>query len=108
MARYGALSVLDHIGLVVRQGEVVALLGANGAGKTTTLRAISGVLRHSGSIKLYGAEISGLSPAARAGLGLAHVPQGRGTFEASRSRRTSGSEHTRSRTVSQFTEDIQT
>jgi branched-chain amino acid transport system ATP-binding protein len=80
VARYGTLSVLNHINLVVRQGEVVALLGANGAGKTTTLRAISGVLRHSGSIKLFGAEISGLSPATRAGLGLAHVPQGRGTF----------------------------
>ncbi len=80
VARYGTLSVLNHIDLVVRQGEMVALLGANGAGKTTTLRAISGVLRHSGSIKLYGAEISGLSAATRAGLGLAHVPQGRGTF----------------------------
>ena len=44
------------------------------------MRALSGVLRHSGSIKLDGIEISGLSAAKRAGLGLAHVPQGRGTF----------------------------
>jgi branched-chain amino acid transport system ATP-binding protein len=79
-ARYGSLRVLEGIDLVVRQGEMVALLGANGAGKTTTLRALSGVLRHSGSIKLNGAEIGGVSAARRAGLGLAHVPQGRGTF----------------------------
>src|SRR4051812_10062182 len=79
-AGYGLLSVIEGMDLVVRRGEMVALLGANGAGKTTTLRALSGVLRHNGSIKLNGAEISGLSPAKRAGLGLAHVPQGRGTF----------------------------
>jgi branched-chain amino acid transport system ATP-binding protein len=79
-ARYGALNVLEGIALTVRLGEMVALLGANGAGKTTTLRALSGVLRHSGSIKLNGAEISGLSAAQRAARGLAHVPQGRGTF----------------------------
>jgi branched-chain amino acid transport system ATP-binding protein len=80
VAQYGALRVIEGIELAVGQGEIVALLGANGAGKTTTLRAISGVLRHSGSIKLNGVEISGLSAAKRVGLGLAHVPQGRGTF----------------------------
>lgn len=79
-ARYGSLSVLEGIDLLVRKGEMVALLGANGAGKTTTLRALSGVLRHSGSIRLDAVEISGFSAAKRAGLGLAHVPQGRGTF----------------------------
>src|SRR5262249_19020729 len=79
-ARYGSLNVLEGISLVVRQGEMVALLGANGAGKTTTLRALSGVLRHTGSIKLNGVEISSLSAAKRAARGLAHVPQGRGTF----------------------------
>jgi branched-chain amino acid transport system ATP-binding protein len=108
VARYGTLSVLDHIDLVVRQGEVVALLGANGAGKTTTLRAISGVLRHSGSIKLNGAEISGLSPATRAGLGLAHVPQGRGTFASFTVEENLwlGAHTVKNRT--QVTEDIQT
>jgi branched-chain amino acid transport system ATP-binding protein len=79
-ARYGSLSVLGGIDLTVRRGEMVALLGANGAGKTTTLRALSGVLRHGGSIRLNGADISGLPAAKRAVLGLAHVPQGRGTF----------------------------
>ena len=79
-ARYGSLNVLEGIGLTVRRGEMVALLGANGAGKTTTLRALSGVLRHSGSIRLHGTEISSLSAARRAARGLAHVPQGRGTF----------------------------
>ena len=44
-ARYGSLSVLEGIDLLVGKGEMVALLGANGAGKTTTLRALSGVLR---------------------------------------------------------------
>ena len=79
-ARYGALNVLHGIELTVRQGEMVALLGANGAGKTTTLRALSGMLRHAGSIKLNGTEISALPAAKRVALGLAHVPQGRGTF----------------------------
>jgi branched-chain amino acid transport system ATP-binding protein len=79
-AGYGSLGVLDGVDIFVDKGEIVALLGANGAGKTTMLRAMSGVLRHGGSIKLNGVEISGLSAARRVALGLAHVPQGRGTF----------------------------
>jgi branched-chain amino acid transport system ATP-binding protein len=78
--RYGSLTVVTELGLTVGRGEMVALLGANGAGKTSTLRALSGVARHSGSIKLNGAEISGLSAAKRVSRGLAHVPQNRGTF----------------------------
>jgi branched-chain amino acid transport system ATP-binding protein len=67
--------------LTVGPGEVVALLGANGAGKTTTLRAISGLLRPaSGAIRLSGQDLAGVSPTARARLGLAHVPPDRGIF----------------------------
>ena len=79
-AGYGSLGILSGINLVVGKGEIVALLGANGAGKTTTLRALSGMLAHNGSIKLNGVEIKGTSAAQRVALGLAHVPQGRGTF----------------------------
>lgn len=79
-ASYGRLEVIRGINLVLGAGEIVALLGANGAGKTTTLRAISGALKHSGSIKFDGVEIGRKPAAARAAMGLAHVPQGRGTF----------------------------
>jgi branched-chain amino acid transport system ATP-binding protein len=79
-AGYGSLGVLAGVDIFVDKGEIVALLGANGAGKTTMLRALSGVLKHNGSIKLNGVEISSASAARRVALGLAHVPQGRGTF----------------------------
>jgi ABC-type branched-subunit amino acid transport system ATPase component len=60
---------------------VVALLGANSAGKTTTPRAISGLLKHgTGAVKLGGADLAGVAPAARARLGIAHVPSDRGLF----------------------------
>ena len=60
---------------------MVALLGANGAGKTTTLRAVSGLLKHgTGAVKLAGADLAGVAPAARARLGIAHVPSDRGLF----------------------------
>jgi branched-chain amino acid transport system ATP-binding protein len=79
-AGYGALDIVRGLDLVVEPGEIVALLGANGAGKTTTLRAISGALKHSGAVKLHGAEIGRMSAAKRTAYGLAHIPQGRGTF----------------------------
>jgi branched-chain amino acid transport system ATP-binding protein len=60
---------------------VVALLGPNGAGKTTTLRAISGLIRPlAGVIRIDGDDIAKRSPAARAQMGIAHVPEGRGVF----------------------------
>lgn len=79
-AGYGATQVLRGISLEVRAGEIVALLGANGAGKTTTLRALSGLLPARGQVQFDGLELGTVHPARRVALGLAHVPQGRGTF----------------------------
>jgi len=78
-AHYGPVQALRDVSLTVAQGEVVAVLGANGAGKTTTLRAISGTVARSGSIELDGKQIRG-GPEAAAKAGIAHVPEGRGTF----------------------------
>ena len=78
-ARYGPVQALTDVSLVVREGEVVAVLGANGAGKTTTLRAISGTVSRSGVIELDGKSLKG-GPEAIAKTGVAHVPEGRGTF----------------------------
>jgi branched-chain amino acid transport system ATP-binding protein len=79
-ARYGESEVLHGIDLDVAQGSIVALLGANGSGKTTTLRALTGAVRSSGSVLLDGREVIGLAPEAIARLGVAHVPEGRGTL----------------------------
>jgi branched-chain amino acid transport system ATP-binding protein len=79
-ARYGALQALYGIALTVDEGEIVAVLGANGAGKTTTLRAISGTVRTSGEVVFEGKQLSRRRPDAVARLGIAHVPEGRGTF----------------------------
>jgi branched-chain amino acid transport system ATP-binding protein len=78
---YDRAPVVRDLTLTVGHGEVVALLGANGAGKTTTLRAISGLLKpFSGAVWLDGSDLAGVSPTARARLGLAHVPSDRGIF----------------------------
>jgi branched-chain amino acid transport system ATP-binding protein len=77
---YGPVEVLHDIDLVVDEGSVVVVLGANGAGKTTTLRAISGMIRTRGEIVFDGHELAGRRTEAIARLGIAHVPQGRGTF----------------------------
>jgi branched-chain amino acid transport system ATP-binding protein len=78
-ARYGPVQALRDVSLVVREGEVVAVLGANGAGKTTTLRAISGTVSRTGAVELDGKQLKA-SPEAAAKAGIAHVPEGRGTF----------------------------
>jgi len=78
-ARYGPVQALRGISLEVPEGSVVAVLGANGAGKTTTLRAVSGTVRRSGEILLAGKPLRG-GPEAVAKAGIAHVPEGRGTF----------------------------
>ncbi|MDR5704244.1 MAG: ABC transporter ATP-binding protein [Armatimonadota bacterium] len=78
---YGDLQVLWDVSLSVREGELVALIGANGAGKTTTLRAITGLLRpRSGRILFDGKDLIGLSPHRIVELGIAHVPEGRQLF----------------------------
>ena len=78
-ARYGQVQALHGISLEVPEGEISAVLGANGAGKTTTLRAISGTVRRSGEVLLQGTRLRG-GPEAAARAGIAHVPEGRGTF----------------------------
>jgi branched-chain amino acid transport system ATP-binding protein len=77
---YGQSKVLHDIDLSVETGHVAVVLGANGAGKTTTLRAISGLIAVEGDIRFDGTSIVGKSPEAVSRLGIAHVPQGRGTF----------------------------
>jgi branched-chain amino acid transport system ATP-binding protein len=79
-AGYGPIQVLRGVELRVDEGEVVVLLGANGAGKTTTIRAICQMIDSKGSVNLCGTELVGMRPEQMAGLGIAHVPQGRGTF----------------------------
>jgi len=80
VAGYGTGEVLHGIDVEVEDGGVTALLGANGAGKTTTLRAVSGMVRWRGSIRLAGRDLARLSTDRIARLGIAHVPQGRGTL----------------------------
>ena len=79
-ARYGATKALHGVSLAVEDGSIVAVLGANGAGKTTTLRAVSGTVRRSGDIVFDGRRLGRRGPEAVARLGIAHVPEGRGTF----------------------------
>ena len=79
-AFYGPIQALFGLDFEVEDGGVTALLGANGAGKTTALRALSGLVRREGEIRLRGKPIGSLSTEAIARLGVAHVPDGRGTF----------------------------
>jgi len=79
-AAYGDTKVLHGIGFAVPEGGVSALLGANGAGKTTTLRAICGMVATQGEIRLAGERIDGRATAEVVRRGVAHVPDGRGTF----------------------------
>ena len=80
VAGYGAVQVLQGLDLTVNEGEVAVILGANGAGKTTTMRAISGMINRSGTINFAGRDISGTPAHEIVALGIAQVPQGRGTF----------------------------
>ena len=78
---YGAVRALKGVRLEVRQGEVVALLGANGAGKSTTLRAISGLVKpRGGTINMFGAGLTRLNPTQVVARGVAHCPEGRRVF----------------------------
>jgi branched-chain amino acid transport system ATP-binding protein len=79
-AYYGKSHVLQGVGLMVRPGEVVGLLGRNGVGKTTTLKAIMGLVARRGTIRFNGTEISMLPAHEVPRLGIAYVPQGRHIF----------------------------
>jgi branched-chain amino acid transport system ATP-binding protein len=79
-AWYGPARALHGIDFEVEDGGVTAVLGANGAGKTTILRALSGLIRRAGDIRFRGRAIGALSTEDIARLGVAHVPDGRGTF----------------------------
>ena len=79
-ASYGHTRVLHGIDFAMAPGSITALLGANGAGKTTTLRALCALVRTEGEIEFDGARIDGHSTEDIVRLGVAHVPDGRGTF----------------------------
>jgi branched-chain amino acid transport system ATP-binding protein len=82
---YGRLPVVFNVDLEVKEGEIVALLGANGAGKTTTLRALSGMVPlMAGDVCLDGKSLKGSTPDTIARGGVIHVPQGRGIFPSLR------------------------
>jgi branched-chain amino acid transport system ATP-binding protein len=71
---------LHGVSLTVEEGQIVAVLGPNGAGKTTTLRAISCTVKRTGEIRFCGSSLGRRGPEAVARMGIAHVPEGRGTF----------------------------
>ena len=79
-ASYGQVEVLRGLDFSVNEGEVVVILGANGAGKTTTLRAVCQMINTKGSVKVGGREVIGGATTDVVRAGVAHVPQGRGTF----------------------------
>jgi branched-chain amino acid transport system ATP-binding protein len=79
-AFYGQVQALHGLNFSLNEGSLTTLLGANGAGKTTTLRAICNMVRTSGAIEFEGAALSGSATENIVRLGIAHVPQGRGTF----------------------------
>ena len=81
-AFYGPTQVLHDVGFRLERGRITAILGANGAGKTTTLRAICQMVRTAGSIQVEGQQMVGRSTEDVVRLGVAHVPDGRGTFTA--------------------------
>jgi branched-chain amino acid transport system ATP-binding protein len=79
-AGYSAADILRGVAFTVEQDGITTVLGANGAGKTTLLRAVSGMVRRQGSVRFDGRPIETLTTEAIARLGIAHVPDGRGTF----------------------------
>jgi branched-chain amino acid transport system ATP-binding protein len=79
-AFYGATRVLHDLDFDIVEGGVTTFLGANGAGKTSTLRALSGMIETSGEVRFGGRAVAGTATEELARLGIAHVPEGRGTF----------------------------
>src|SRR6202453_2893593 len=79
-AYYGQVQALHGLEFGLNEGSLTTLLGANGAGKTTTLRAICNMVRSTGGIEFDGKPLGNRSTENVVRLGIAHVPQGRGTF----------------------------
>jgi len=80
-AQYGKIKVLHDVSLEVKEGEIVALLGANGAGKSTFLKTVSGLVRATkGTVVFMGKRIENLAPEKIAKAGISHVPEGRKVF----------------------------
>jgi len=79
-AAYGPTRVLHGIDFAMDEGTITTLLGANGAGKTTTLRALCGMVKTQGEVKFAGERIDGKATESIVRKGIAHVPDGRGTF----------------------------
>jgi branched-chain amino acid transport system ATP-binding protein len=79
-AQYGSTKVLHGLDFDVAEGGITTILGANGAGKTTTLRAVCNMVRTEGRVLLSGSRIDGLATENVVRKGVAHVPDGRGTF----------------------------
>jgi branched-chain amino acid transport system ATP-binding protein len=79
-AGYGPVTVLRDVSFAVEEGRVETILGPNGAGKTTTLRALSGMVRRRGRLVFDGRDLARAAPDRVARRGIAHVPEGRGTF----------------------------
>ena len=79
-AYYGQTQALHDVSFELEEGGITTLLGANGAGKTTTLRAVCGMVRTGGEINLDGKRINGVATEEIVRMGVAHVPEGRGTF----------------------------
>jgi len=79
-AAYGQTRVLHGLDFVLEQGSITALLGANGAGKTTTLRSLCAMVKTQGEVSFDGRRIERMATEDIVRLGVAHVPDGRGTF----------------------------
>ena len=79
-ARYGWTTVLHGVDFTVEEGGITTILGANGAGKTTTLRAVTGMVKTTGDIRFAGQRVVGKATEDIVRLGIAHAPEGRGTF----------------------------
>src|SRR6476661_3452202 len=80
VAGYGGIPALHGVDFSLQEGGVTTLLGANGAGKTTTLRALCGMIRARGEASFAGKRLIGMQTEDIVRLGIAHVPEGRGTF----------------------------
>jgi branched-chain amino acid transport system ATP-binding protein len=80
VARYGATTVLHGVQFTVEEGGITTILGANGAGKTTTLRAVCGMVQTTGQVRFAGQRIERRATEDVIRLGIAHAPEGRGTF----------------------------